>query len=147
MGVFGLALCGAISLVLPPPANPLSPHGVSIEARLPVPPSTLAVLRRACYDCHSNETRWPIYSRLWPASAMMFSDVTRARATMNFSQWPEPTEPRRAAGLLMASCAAMQSGLMPRRQYLLLHPEAKVSKEEAAQYCAWSTSEVRKLHK
>ena len=150
MSALGFALCGALSLFMPPPPNPLTSPALSINARLAVPADTQALLKRACYDCHSNETRWPAYSRLWPASALIYSDVSKGRSTMNFSEWPasdDPHQARRAAGLLMASCAAMQSGLMPRRQYLLMHPDAKVSPEEAARYCAWTTSQVSALHK
>ena len=111
---------------------------------------TQALLKRACYDCHSNETRWPAYSRVWPASALVFSDVAKGRMAMNFSDWPasnDSHQARRAAGLLMASCAAMQSGFMPRRQYLMLHPEAKISQDEARQYCVWTASQLTALRK
>ena len=66
---------------------------------------------------------------------------------MNFSDWTssDPHEARRAAGLLMAGCAAVQGGLMPRKQYLLMHPDAKVSAEEAQQFCAWTTATVHQL--
>ena len=70
---------------------------------------------------------------------------------MNFSDWPEasgdPHQARKAAGLLMAACAAMESGLMPRKQYLMMHPEAKVSQQEAQQFCVWSVTQVSVLHK
>lgn len=148
--VMGFAFCGGISFWLTPPANPVTPSSLSINARLAVPAETQALLKRACYDCHSNETKWPAYSRVWPASALIYSDVSKGRETMNFSDWPsseDPHQARRAAGLLMASCAAMESGLMPRKQYLMLHPEAKISLAEAQQYCAWTATEVSAIHK
>ena len=150
ISALGFAFCGAISLFMPAPPNPVKPSELSIGARLAVPANTRALLKRACYDCHSNETRWPAYSRIWPASAMIYSDVSKGRATMNFSEWPSSNDPhqaRRAAGLLMASCAAMQSGLMPRKQYLMMHPDAKVLPDEAKQYCAWTSTEVVALRK
>ena len=150
MSALGFALCGALSFFMPPPSNPAAPSELSIGSRLTVPSATQALLKRACYDCHSNETRWPVYSRVWPASALIYSDVSKGRMSMNFSDWPSSNDPhqaRKAAGLLMASCAAMESGLMPRRQYLLMHPDAQITKVEAAQYCAWTTSQVSALHK
>ena len=149
MSAVGFVFCGTLSLFLPAPANPAISRALSVNARLVVPGEVQTLLKRACYDCHSNETRWPMYSRVWPASAIMDSDVTKARAAMNFSDWPsseDPHQARRAAGLLMASCAAMQSGLMPRRQYLILHPDARISKQDAQQYCAWTTTQVAALH-
>jgi len=69
---------------------------------------------------------------------------------MNFSDWPasdDPHQARRTAGLLMAGCAAMQSGLMPRKQYLLMHPDARVSPEEAQSFCTWSAAAAESIRK
>src|SRR5882757_8589201 len=87
-GAIVFAICGGLSFLMPPPANPVTPGTIAIASQLQVPPHVLATLKRSCYDCHSNETRWPVYSRLWPASALIYSDVSKGRATMNFSDWP-----------------------------------------------------------
>ena len=110
MSAVGFAFCGVLSLFMPPPPNPAVAPSLSINARLDVPPAVQALVKRACYDCHSNETRWPVYSHVWPASALIYSDVSKGRAAMNFSDWPsskDPHQARHASGLLMASCAAM----------------------------------------
>lgn len=148
MAAIAFALCAAGSLFMPPPPNPVTTPASSISAQISVAPDAQALLKRSCYDCHSNETKWPIYNRVWPASMIIYSDVSMGRRAMNFSDWPSSgdlDETRRGAGLLMASCAAIQSGLMPRKQYLILHPEAKVSPDEAKRYCAWANSAAKQL--
>jgi hypothetical protein len=50
-------------------------------------PEVVSVLRRACYDCHSNETVWPWYSRVAPLSWVIAHDVNEGRAVLNFSTW------------------------------------------------------------
>lgn len=45
------------------------------------------ILRRACYDCHSTETRWPIWAYVAPISWQVVADVDRARKFVNFSDW------------------------------------------------------------
>ena len=45
------------------------------------------ILRRACYDCHSTETRWPIWAYVAPLSWQVVGDVERARSVLNFSDW------------------------------------------------------------
>ena len=150
MSMVGFAFCGMLSVFMPPPANPASAPGQAIGQRLHLSADAQALLKRSCYDCHSNETHWPAYSRLWPASALIYSDVSKGRETMNFSDWPDfedPHQARRAAGLLMASCAAMQIRIMPRQQYLMLHPEAKVSAQDAQQFCAWTATAVAALRR
>ena len=48
-------------------------------------PETVALLRRACFDCHSNETVWPWYSNVAPMSWQLQKDVDEARSNLNFS--------------------------------------------------------------
>lgn len=50
-------------------------------------PETRATVKTACFDCHSNETNWPWYSTIAPASWMMQREVEAARAKLNFSEW------------------------------------------------------------
>ena len=50
-------------------------------------PEVISVLRRACYDCYSNETVWPWYSRVAPVSWVIARDVHEGRAALNFSTW------------------------------------------------------------
>jgi len=65
-------------------------------------PQTEALARRACYDCHSNETTWPLYSRIAPVSWRITRDVVEGRRELNFSTWgiPNPSgqEGRGAGG-------------------------------------------------
>ncbi len=58
-----------------------------VQGVLVAPPEIEATLRRACYDCHSNETRWPWYSRVAPLSWFIVRDVEVGRKEINFSEW------------------------------------------------------------
>ena len=57
--------------------------------RLNVDPELQAVFRRSCFDCHSNETRWPWYAHVAPISWLIARDVHKARRRLNFSHWSE----------------------------------------------------------
>ena len=136
---FGLSLSAGMTILVVP-SNP----GPDQAKGLAMPPDVEKTLRRSCFDCHSNETRWPWYSRVWPVSSMIESDVSHGRAAMNFSNWPpgeSARDARLASGLLMASCAALQEGLMPKPQYLAIHRDAKMSIEEKQRFCAWAVEE------
>jgi heme-binding protein len=52
---------------------------------------TRLLARRACFDCHSNETRWPWWSHVAPASWIIEHDIEEARAVLNFSDWQRPS--------------------------------------------------------
>jgi hypothetical protein len=87
-------------------------------------PATRALAVRACYDCHSNQTRWPWYSHVAPFSWLVQWDVDEGRQALNFSQWNLPQE---EAGEAADTVLARE---MPPARYLLLHPEARLSASE-----------------
>lgn len=91
-------------------------------------PRTEDLVRAACYDCHSNETRWPWYARIAPASWLLTRDVEEGREVMNFSEWS--FSPEEAALVAVAIEEVVRDGEMPPRQYRLVHPEAQLSAAE-----------------
>jgi hypothetical protein len=60
-----------------------------VESDIPTSPEVKAVLRRACYDGHSNEPEWPWYSRIAPFSWVVANHVREGRAELNFSTWDQ----------------------------------------------------------
>ncbi len=91
----------------------------------PWPDEVSAELARgACYDCHSNETEWPVYSYVAPMSWLVRRDVERGRDELNFSDWDD------AEGELDDAIETLLDGSMPPRQYRLLHGGARLSDHE-----------------
>lgn len=93
-------------------------------------PGTRALAQRACFDCHSNETRWPWYSNVAPVSWLVQADVDEGRQVLNFSEWTRGYEEAQESG------ETVRSQEMPPRSYLLLHPEARLSDAERQQLAA-----------
>ena len=93
-------------------------------------PQTRALAKRACFDCHSNETGWPWYSYIAPVSWLLAYDVLNARAAFNFSDW-------HAGDMSSAAMAAqINSGRMPLPQYRVMHPTARFTDTEKQQLIA-----------
>ena len=100
-------------------------------------PQTRAIAKRACFDCHSNETVWPWYSNIAPVSWLIYRDVSLGREHFNFSEWDvhpslpqgegEGEEHQHGAEVIEE---VLEADTMPPRTYLLLHPEARLSAEE-----------------
>ncbi|MFQ5697289.1 MAG: heme-binding domain-containing protein [Myxococcota bacterium] len=110
---------------------------VTLEISAPQP--VLQVLRRSCYDCHSNLTRWPWYSRVAPVSWLVAYDVHEARRHMNFSTWDRyDDEDRRHARKEIRG--VLKDGEMPLPYYLPLHPEARLSEADVALVQDWARS-------
>ncbi len=100
------------------------------------------ILRRACYDCHSGETRWPIWAYIAPLSWMVVRDVDRARAVVNFSDWAA-YEPGHRATLRAMVGSATATHHMPLWYYLTLHPDSRLSDVDLAVLAAWSRATAR----
>lgn len=128
------------------PSNPQVTPGSRLEARVGVPPGVAAVLRKACYDCHSSETRWPWYGRIPPGRWLVARDVAQARRAMSFSEWPDPrSRGNTATGLLMAACAVVRARRMPPERYLMLHPEARLTPAEVESLCGWARTQAARI--
>ncbi len=94
-----------------------------------MPADAKAVLVTKCADCHSNETRWPVYARIAPGSWLIERDIVEARKKLDLSRWEEmPAEKQEV--LMSKILEEAKSGDMPPLQYLALHWDAKLSKAD-----------------
>jgi hypothetical protein len=87
-------------------------------------PRTRELAVRACFDCHSNQTRWPWYSKVAPLSWAVQLDVEAARSVINFSEWD------RRYALAGYAGRRTSSGMMPPYKYRMAHPESNLTPEE-----------------
>lgn len=87
-------------------------------------PETRAFAVRACYDCHSDEVRWPWYANIAPMSWLVQHDVDEARGDLNFSEWG------RARNRGHEAAEEVEEGEMPPSQYLLMHGDARLTPKE-----------------
>ena len=94
-------------------------------------PQTQALFRRACADCHSNETVWPWYSYVAPVSWLVAHDVEEGRGRLNVSDL-SALDANRLSHTVEEVAKVIQRGEMPKSIYLPTHPEARLSAEETA---------------
>jgi len=121
VAVFGLAL--VIQLVPYGWHHPNPP----VTADAPWPSDAARrIAVTSCYDCHSNETDWPVYSYVAPMSWLVRKDVEDGRDELNFSTWDEDDNDADDA------VETIESGSMPPRRYTLIHRDASLSSEEKA---------------
>ncbi len=91
-------------------------------------PRTQELARRACFDCHSNETKWPWYSSIAPISWRIQTHVREGREKLDFTAFdPANEDVADAAG---EASETITKGEMPPSDYLLAHPEARLTPEE-----------------
>ena len=86
-------------------------------------PRTRELAKRACFDCHSNESTWPWYSNIAPVSWLVQHDVEEGRSALTFSDWRVSRRTEELAEIVL-------EGEMPPATYLIMHPQAKLSTNE-----------------
>ncbi len=113
-----------------PRAEPAKGPG-TLLAGANMPTAAKDVLVTKCADCHSSETRWPVYARIAPGSWLIERDIIEARKAMNLSHWAEMPQDQQAVLIAKIGHEA-KSGDMPPLQYRALHWGAKLSPTDVA---------------
>ena len=118
-------------------ANPPVDESQTIFATGNVPPDVRAIIDRSCNDCHTHTVKWPWYSHVAPMSWLVAEDVDEGRKELNFSTWGT-YKPKRQDHKLEEICEQVEKGEMPLRNYLYLHPDAKLSDADRQRLCQWT---------
>jgi len=111
-----------------------------------VPEQVAAILRTSCYDCHSNETHFPWYSRLAPASWLLAKDIREGRENVNFSEWNGLSK-RDKIGKLESVKEEVTKGEMPLPVYTLIHRKARLTPEQVSYLAKWADDMANEILK
>lgn len=87
----------------------------------------MSVLKTSCYDCHSNETKYPWYHNVAPLSWVMSGNITSGRQALNFSNW-ENIDTQVKLKRLKRAKQLVNNDMMPKSEYLLMHENAVLDK-------------------
>lgn len=104
------------------------------------PPQDIAVmLKNACYDCHSNHTKYPWYTNVAPFSWWIKGHIDHGREELNFSEWGNYSA-KKASHKLEECYEKIENKSMPLTSYWVAHPEAKLSAEDRTKMVDWFKS-------
>ena len=144
--VAGLLLAG-IFIVLQFFQPELNQSGLgenNILAKEKIPEKIGTMLKHSCFDCHSNQTRYPWYDRIAPASWLVANHVREGKKQLNFSDWGSKDLSDKLA-ILGQIQEEVKSGSMPLPSYTLIHRDAKLSKEQVDELVKWTDQFSEKL--
>jgi Haem-binding domain len=122
--LLGLGIVGLFALVQLIPYGRTHSNPRVVEEPKWASPRTRELAVRACFNCHSNETKWPWYADIAPFSWVVQKDVEDARSVINFSEW------NRTYDLANESGPSVIRGDMPPYKYRMAHPEAELTADE-----------------
>lgn len=138
----GLALLGALVIIqffgidkTNPPVNPEEEFMALVS-----PPADVAqLLKDACYDCHSHETKYPWYSNIEPVSWWLKNHIDHGREHFNLSTWGA-YDAEKKAHKAEEAVEMIEKGEMPLKSYLPMHPEARLTDAQRESLSAWFTA-------
>jgi hypothetical protein len=109
-----------------------------VQSDIDAPADVKAILKKACYDCHSNETNWAWYTKIAPMSLIAVKDVNEARAKLNFSEWGNYTT--KTEQIKKEIWEEVREENMPPWMYRVTHSESKLTPEEKNVLRNWATN-------
>ena len=101
-----------------------------------VPNQVLNLLKNSCYDCHSNNTRYPWYSFVQPGAWWMASHIRKGKGNLNFSDFGTYSN-RKQQSKLQAIANSINDNTMPLNSYMVLHKNARLSAENKEILLDW----------
>ena len=107
------------------------------DEELQAPENVQAILKRSCFDCHSNHTTFPWYSNIAPVSWFTKYHVEEGREHLNFSTWEKYDDEKKLKYLDKIPKAIKSK--MPLPSYLLIHKEAKLSEADKKALTTWAS--------
>lgn len=103
------------------------------------PEKVKMILIKACYDCHSNQTVYPMYAYIAPFSWLVAKDVKEGREELNFSEWGDLSK-RRKIKLMSSVAEEVEKRDMPLKIYTIIHRDAILSDDEINAITTWTKS-------
>ena len=126
----------AIQIIRPEKTNPPVDESIALKA----PQEVMTILKTSCYDCHSDETKWPFYADIAPISWSVIGHVNDGRKALNFSKWRE-IDAKTKTKRLQRSIQTVNNAMMPLSNYLIFHDEAKLTKQQKKTLVDWFNKE------
>ena len=102
------------------------------------------LIKNSCYDCHSNQTAYPWYSKISPVSWYLNKHIQRGKAELNASEYGNLDKSDKIE-FLVDIAEVMEEGSMPLSSYTLIHKEARLSEEAREAIILWSEEEALKV--
>jgi Haem-binding domain len=140
IGIIVAAVFILIQFGQPNRSNPPIDRTMTIAAQAVFTPPVSRLVTTACFDCHSNETRWPWYSYVAPVSWLVADDVANGRRHLNFSEWGKYPKSKRVLKLGQIY-EQVSKGDMPIQKYLYIHADARLTPADRDSITDWTERE------
>lgn len=118
-------------------AEGAQPNTISNKYSVPAP--VQQILAKACNDCHSNNTRYPWYSKIQPVDWWLTNHVNDGKKELNFDEYTNKSL-RYQYHKMEEVVEMVDEGQMPLKSYTWTHKDARLTAEEKTQLLNWANS-------
>ena len=115
-----------------------------ITAKHKVPENVQQILKTSCYDCHSNTTKYPWYSRVQPIAWFLHDHIIEGKKELNFSTFSSSPTARRYKKFKEIG-EQVKTGEMPLQSYTLIHRDAILTPEEKLEIETWAANSMKEM--
>ena len=140
--VFGIAFL--VIQFFQPDKNNSPVSNDDLFSQVEVPTVIQQKLKSSCYDCHSNQTKYPWYNNVAPVSWMIANHVKEGTEELNFSNWGAYSKRKQISKLSEISEVITEKS-MPLPSYLLIHKKARFSPEDVEAFTVWTDQTIKKM--
>jgi hypothetical protein len=128
-----------VQFIQPPHNNAPADTPTDITHAVAVPADVMTVLKKSCYDCHSNHTDYPWYSKITPVNWWLNNHINEGKRELNFSEFATYTE-RKKSKKLEETAKQVEKKEMPLSSYTLIHTDAKLTDAQRQLVINWAKS-------
>ncbi len=143
-GLVILVLIIGIQFIQPAPNKSGQVLPIDISKIYKVPENVQAILKKSCYDCHSNNTNYPWYAKIQPAGWWLASHIKKGKEDLNFSEFGNYSTFRQQSKF-NSIYHSIEDGTMPLRSYTFVHRNSKLSRTEQETIINWASKEKDSL--
>ncbi len=134
----------AMQFIHPPLNSSSTVEAADMVRHFNAPAKVQGILKTSCYDCHSNNTRYPWYAKVQPIGWLLTTHVNDGKKDLNFNEFATFSK-RKQLNKLKSIQNSIKDGSMPLGSYTLLHTDAKLSEESKASIIEWTSKVIDSL--
>jgi len=119
-----------------------NPSANAIENHYKIPETVRSILKTSCYDCHSNNTVYPSYSKIQPVKWWLADHVNSGKRHLNFDEFNTYSREKKLKKLDEIA-ETIKEGEMPLTSYTVIHRKAILSASDQSEIETW-VNEIKK---
>ena len=145
--LIGFAILFVLSQAFQPTKNKGNTNSANdITTVYTVPENVMAILKKSCYDCHSNHTEYPWYDHITPVNWWVANHIKEGKFELNFNEFGSYSTKKQLKKMEEIG-ETVEKGQMPLSSYLVMHGDAALDSDQKELLVSWSKKTASEIGK